>query len=89
MAAFAGIIVLVPGMPLLSITLNANLLATILMPPALVFLLILANDREIIGTQINSCLTNIFGAFIALLVTLAGSSYAIVAFINSLSAKGS
>jgi Mn2+/Fe2+ NRAMP family transporter len=76
-------------MPLLAITLNANLLATILMPAALVFLLILANDREIMGARVNSPLTNIFGAFIALFVTLAGSSYAIVAFINSLSAKAS
>jgi Mn2+/Fe2+ NRAMP family transporter len=85
MAGFAGIIVLIPGMPLLAITLNANLLATILMPAALVFLLILANDREIMGLRVNSRLTNIFGALIALLVSLAGSSYAIVAFINSLS----
>ena len=88
MSVFAGIIVLIPGMPLLAITLNANLLATILMPAALVFLLILANDREIMGARVNSRLANIFGALIALLVTLAGSSYAIVAFINSLSAKG-
>jgi len=50
-----------------------------------VFLLILANDREIMGLRVNSRLTNIFGPLIALLVTLAGSSYAIVAFINSLS----
>jgi Mn2+/Fe2+ NRAMP family transporter len=89
MAVFAGIIVLIPGMPLLAITLNANLLATILMPAALVFLLILANDREIMGARVNSPLTNIFGALIALFVTLAGSSYAIVAFINSVSAKAS
>ncbi|MGD0850053.1 NRAMP family divalent metal transporter [Bradyrhizobium sp.] len=89
MALFAGIIVLIPGMPLLTITLNANLLATILMPAALVFLLVLANDREIMGARVNSGLTNVFGALIALLVTLAGSSYAILAFINSLSPKGS
>jgi Mn2+/Fe2+ NRAMP family transporter len=87
MAVFAGIIVLIPGMPLLAITLNANLLATILMPAALVFLLILANDRDIMGARVNSRLTNIFGALIALLVTVAGSSYAIVAFLNSLSRK--
>jgi Mn2+/Fe2+ NRAMP family transporter len=89
MAVFAGIIVLIPGMPLLGITLNANLLATILMPAALVFLLILANDREIMGARVNSRLTNIFGVLIALVVTLAGSSYAIVAFINSLTSKAS
>ena len=89
MAVVAGIIVLIPGMPLLVITLNANLLATILMPAALVFLLILANDREIMGARVNSRMTNLFGALIAVLVTLAGSSYAIVSFINTLSAKAS
>jgi Mn2+/Fe2+ NRAMP family transporter len=59
------------------------------MPAALVFLLILANDREIMGERVNSRPTNIFGILIAMLVTLAGSSYAIVAFINSLSSKAS
>lgn len=79
---------LIPGMPLLAITLNANLLATVLMPAALVLLLILANEREIMSVRVNSRLTNLFGILIALLATLAGSSYAIVAFVNSLSAKG-
>ena len=89
MALFAGLIVLIPGMPLLAITLNANLLATVLMPAALVFLLVLANDGEIMGARVNSRPTNILGMIITLLVTLAGSSYAIVAFTNSLSGKGS
>jgi Mn2+/Fe2+ NRAMP family transporter len=88
MALLAGMIVLIPGMPLLAITLNANLLATVLMPAALVFLLIMANDREIMGARVNSRATNLVGILITLLVTLAGSSYAIVAFINSLGAKG-
>ena len=88
MALLAGAIVLIPGMPLLAITLNANLLATVLMPAALVFLLILANDREIMGERVNSRITNIAGLLITLLVTVAGSSYAVVAFVNSLDAKG-
>jgi Mn2+/Fe2+ NRAMP family transporter len=88
MALLAGVIVLIPGMPLLAITLNANLLATVLMPAALVFLLIMANDREIMGTRVNSRVTNLAGVLITLLVTLAGSSYAVVAFVNSFGAKG-
>lgn len=88
MALLAGAIVLIPGMPLLAITLNANLLATVLMPAALTFLLILANDREIMGSRVNSRVTNTAGVLITLLVTLAGSSYAVVAFINSFGAKG-
>ncbi len=87
MALTAGLIVLIPGMPLLAIALNANLLATVLMPAALVFLLIMTNDREIMGSQVNSLPTNIAGILITILVTLAGSAYAVVAFINSLGDK--
>jgi len=87
-AAMAGTIVLIPGTPLLAIALNANLLATVLMPPALVFLLILANDREIMGTNVNSRATNFFGFLITALVTAAGSAYAIVAFLETFHAKG-
>jgi Mn2+/Fe2+ NRAMP family transporter len=86
-AAVAGLIVLIPGTLLLEITLNANLLATVLMPPALVFLLILANDREIMGSRVNSWLANVFGILITLLVTLAGTAYAIVAFLGTFASK--
>ena len=82
-AALAGLVVLIPGTPLLAIALNANLLATVLMPPALVFLLILANDREIMGSNINSRTTNFLGVLITGLVTAAGSAYAIVAFMQT------
>jgi Mn2+/Fe2+ NRAMP family transporter len=86
-AALAGIVVLIPGTPLLAIALNANLLATVLMPPALVFLLILANDREIMGSNVNSRTTNFLGVLITVLVTAAGSAYAVVAFMQTFSAK--
>jgi len=82
-AALAGLVVLIPGTPLLAIALNANLLATVLMPPALVFLLILANDREIMGSNVNSRTTNFLGVLITGLVTAAGSAYAIVAFMQT------
>ena len=87
MATVAGLIVLIPGMPLLAIALNANLLATVLMPPALVFLLVLANDREIMGSRVNSRRTNIFGVLITVLVAAAGSAYAIVAFAATVAGK--
>ena len=86
-AAVAGIVVLIPGTPLLAIALNANLLATVLMPPALVFLLILANDREIMGSNVNSRTTNFLGILITMLVTAAGSAYAIVAFLQTFPAS--
>lgn len=80
-ALIAGLIVLIPGAPLLAITLNANLLATVLMPPALVFLLMLANDRAIMGPYVNTRGQNVLGILITVLVTLAGSASALVSFL--------
>ncbi len=84
LAIVAGVIVLIPGVPLLQISLNANLLATVLMPPALVFLMILANDREIMGSQSNGRWSNAIGVAILVLVTLAGSASAIISFVQAL-----
>ena len=84
MAALAGAVVLIPGMPLLSITLNANLLATVLMPPALLFLLMMANDRELMGVQVNGRWANVLGWSIAGLVTFAGAGAAIIAFLAAI-----
>ena len=46
-------IVLIPGAPLLAMTLTVNVIATLLMAPALLLLLLLANDREIMGDLAN------------------------------------
>jgi Mn2+/Fe2+ NRAMP family transporter len=83
-AIIAGLIVLIPGVPLISVCLNANLLAVVLMPPALVFLLLFANDREIMGRYVNSVVTNVLAIAIGTLVTLAGIAYAVVAAIATL-----
>lgn len=80
----AGLVTLVPGAPLLAIALNANLLATVLMPAALVFLLLLANDREVMGAAVNGRLANVTGVIVTALVALAGGGYAVVAFFRSL-----
>ena len=81
----AAVIVLIPGAPLLSIALNANLLAVVLMPAALVFLIMLANDRQLMGPQTNSRWLNVVAASVALLVGLAGTAYALVAAFNAVS----
>ena len=49
----AAAIVLIPGAPLLAMTLTVNVIATLLMAPALLLLLLLANDREIMGDLAN------------------------------------
>lgn len=83
-ALVAGLIVLIPQMPLLAITLNANLLATVLMPPALVFLLVMVNDRALMGRHVNSWRSNALGIAITLIIAVAGSAYAVVAFLATL-----
>lgn len=88
LAIIAGLIVLIPGAPLLAITLNANLLATVLMPPALVFLLILSNDRSIMGNHVNARSTNIIAILIAVAVTAAGCASAVVSFLATFSHAG-
>ena len=45
--------ILIPGAPLLSIAANANVLATVLLPVSLVFMLMLANDRQLMGPWVN------------------------------------
>jgi Mn2+/Fe2+ NRAMP family transporter len=80
----AGLVVLIPGAPLMQIALNANMLATILMPAALVLLLILANDREVMGAHVNGRWSNGLGIAVGALTTLAGSAYAVVGFLAAL-----
>src|SRR5258708_33996999 len=59
------------------------------MPAALAFLLLLANDRELMGPQVNPRLLNFAGVAIAFLVGLAGTSYAVVAFVNTVTEHAS
>ncbi|MGH7776652.1 MAG: NRAMP family divalent metal transporter [Candidatus Dormibacterales bacterium] len=85
LAAIAAAVVLIPGAPLLAITLNANLLATVLMPAALVFLMLLASDRGLMGNRVNGPLGNLAGALTGVLVGAAGTAYAVVAFASAVS----
>ena len=67
----AAAIVLLPGSPLGLITEGVQVLAGVLLPAATVFLLMLCNDRAVLGPWVNSPKTNAFtGAVIAVLITL-------------------
>ena len=46
--------------------------------------MLLANDREVMGARVNGRLANAMGLTVGVLVTLAGSAYAIVSFLTSL-----
>jgi NRAMP (natural resistance-associated macrophage protein)-like metal ion transporter len=64
MVAAAAGIVLLPGAPLGLITTSVQALAGVLLPSATVFLLLLCNDREVLGPWVNSPWLNALAAVI-------------------------
>jgi hypothetical protein len=71
LVAVAAIIVVVPGSPLGLLTMGVQTLAGVLLPSATVFLLLLCNDKQVLGPWVNGPKTNAFTAIvIGILVTL-------------------
>jgi NRAMP (natural resistance-associated macrophage protein)-like metal ion transporter len=69
--AFAAALVLMPGSPLGLLTEAVQTLAGVLLPSATVFLLLLCNDKAVLGPWVNSKRLNLFtGAVVAVLVVL-------------------
>jgi len=69
--AIAAVLVLTPGTPLGLLTNAVQTLAGVLLPSATVFLLLLCNDRAVLGPWVNSKVLNLFtGAVVAGLVML-------------------
>jgi len=54
-------IVLIPGIPYLQFTIDAQVLQGILLPPELVLMLIIINKRAVMGRYVNSPLANAIG----------------------------
>ena len=80
-AGTAAVVILIPGVPLLSIALNANVLATVLLPVTLVFMVMLANDRQLMGHWVNGRTTNILAGVIVAVVSVCGAAYGIDSFL--------
>ncbi|SIT45794.1 Metal ion transporter, metal ion (Mn2+/Fe2+) transporter family protein [Paraburkholderia piptadeniae] len=69
--AFAAALVLIPGSPLGLLTEAVQTLAGVLLPSATVFLLLLCNDKAVLGPWVNSKALNVFtGAVVWVLVML-------------------
>jgi len=83
----AAAVVLIPHAPLLAITLTVNVIATLLMAPALIFVLILANDREIMGKLANGLRANLAGGAIIVGISVVGALYAVLLVVQELGAK--
>jgi len=74
MIVASAVIVLIPGTPLGLLTTAVQALAGILLPSASVFLLLLCNDREVLGPWMNPRWLNILSTFIiGVLLVLSGT----------------
>ena len=76
-AAAAAGIVLIPGLPLVFVVLVVNVVAVLAMPPALVFLYLLVNDKEIMGGVPSPGWANFLAGAVVVLLTAAGILYGI------------
>jgi Mn2+/Fe2+ NRAMP family transporter len=88
-AALAALVILIPGAPLLSIALNANVLATVLLPVSLVLMLMLANDKGLMGRWVNRRSTNVLGIAVIAFVGVCGAAYGIDSFLQAVHLVGS
>ena len=74
--AAAGIVV-IPGLPLVFVVLVVNVVAVLAMPPALVFLYLLVNDKEIMEGVPSPRWMNALAAAVVVVLTAAGILYGV------------
>lgn len=88
-AAAAGGLVLIPGIPLVYIVLVVNVIAVLAMPPAILFLYMLVNDREIMGELVSPLWANGLALAVVVVLISAGVLYGVsVISPNALAAIG-
>jgi Mn2+/Fe2+ NRAMP family transporter len=71
-ATAAAALVLIPGIPLVYIVLLVNVIAVLAMPPALLFLYMLVNDREIMGELVSPPWANVLALAVVIILIAAG-----------------
>jgi Mn2+/Fe2+ NRAMP family transporter len=73
----AGTVVLIPGAPLVLITLFVQVVATTLLPAALVFLILLLNNEQMMGRYKNTPVQNIINFSIVIGLIILSTGYSI------------
>jgi Mn2+/Fe2+ NRAMP family transporter len=76
-AVAAAAIVLIPGLPLVYVVLLVNVVAVLAMPPALVFLYLLVNDKELMGDLVSPWWANMLAAAVVFILAAAGVLFGI------------
>jgi Mn2+/Fe2+ NRAMP family transporter len=74
-ACAAAALVLTPNFPLEFVVLTVNVIAVLAMPPALAFLLLLVNDRAVMGEQVNGFWANLAGVTVTALLIGVGVGF--------------
>jgi len=72
----AGLVVLIPNAPLVLITLFVQVIAVTLLPAALVFLILLLNNEEIMGEYRNTTVQNVVSIAIVIGIISLSTLYA-------------
>jgi Mn2+/Fe2+ NRAMP family transporter len=75
--ASAGAVVLIPNAPLVLITLFVQVIAVTLLPATLVFLILLLNDRSIMGKYRNSPAQNVISVSIVVAIIVLSTLYGV------------
>ncbi len=75
----AGTVVLIPGAPLVLITLFVQVIAVTLLPAALVFLILLLNDEETMGEYKNTRFQNVANIGITAMIIIVSTLYGVSA----------
>jgi Mn2+/Fe2+ NRAMP family transporter len=73
----AGTVVLIPRAPLVLITLFVQVIATTLLPAALVFLILLLNDKKTMGAYVNTVWKNVVNVSIVAVIIVLSTLYGI------------
>jgi len=77
LAALAASIVLIPGLPLVYVVLVVNVIAVLAMPPALVFLFMLVNDKDLMAEMVSPRWANAIATAVVVFLTAAGVLFGI------------
>jgi Mn2+/Fe2+ NRAMP family transporter len=80
----AGTVVLIPHAPLVLITLFVQVIATTLLPAALVFLILLLNDEKTMGKYKNNLFENVANISIVLVIIVLSTMYGVTTLFPNL-----
>jgi len=84
----AGAVVLIPGAPLVTITMYVQIVAITLLPACLVFLILLLNDEGFMGEHVNTRWQNAANIGIVVVIILVSTAFALTILFPGLLGAG-